>query len=128
MTEITQPAFYFKVQYGKLEMSFQEVSGLNIESSSLKKDIKHSPIGFKRGLCQNTKSFQTMSNTLSNMGKMSVNTLTISLLNSHGEAIRAWQCLNAYPITLVFGPEDLASENFLVEKLEMDYSAISRTL
>ncbi|MHA8099200.1 phage tail protein [Aquirufa aurantiipilula] len=126
MTEYPTPAFYFKIEYGKVEMSFQEVSGLD-SSSSLKNGIKHAPIRFKKGLCQNGKSFQEIYDALNNLDKILVKNLTISLLNSDAEVIRAWQCLHAYPIKFELDTLKYTSDFLAIENLEMEYSVIKRT-
>lgn len=127
MTENIQASYYFKVQYGKIEMSFQEVSGLDITNSNLKNGNNHSPIRFKRGLCQNWKSFQLIIDAFNNLCKIPVKNLTISLLNSDAEVIRAWQCLHAYPIKFELDTLKYTSDFLTIENLEMEYSVITRT-
>lgn len=127
MTEYPNPDYYFKVEYGKLQLSFQEISGLPSENSNLENGLVQPQINCRRGICLNNKSFRIISNNIMGDSIIPI-TLNISLLNSNNEVIRSWQFMNAYPIKLDIEPLEKLSEYILLEHLEFQYTMATRTL
>lgn len=129
MTEYPIPAFYFKVEYGKLEMSFQELTGIEAEMSSSSKNTKHSSIVLKRGFSLNRHLFESLAKTLSDVSsKLLTQKLKITLLNSNNEAIRIWECIDSYPNSIDLPLNEIDSNQIQIKKLSFNYNYIRRTL
>jgi phage tail-like protein len=133
------PKFFFQVKWGDKEMSFQEVSGLDIEAQ---------PIEYRHG---NSKAFSTISmpgikkagNVTMKKGifksgnefwdwfkKIKMNTIerltvTISLLDESSEPTMVWTLANAWP-TKITGT-DLKSDGneVAIETIEIAHEGLT---
>ena len=106
------PEFYFKVSITEVgEMSFKEVSGLDMEFDVIdyragdSKEFtkvrmpglrKHGDVTLKKGIFISDKKFWTW------IGEVRQNTIkrrtvTISLLNEKGDPAQTWKLVNAWP-------------------------------
>ena len=127
------PKFYFQVKWDSQVMSFQEVSGLDIQSEEIKYRHGDSPefsvikmpgmkkvgnITMKKGIFKGDNKFwdwfkQIKMNTIKRLP------VTISLLDEGGKATMVWTLTNAWP-TKITGT-DLKSEGneVAIESIEI---------
>ena len=133
------PKFYFQVKWDSQVMSFQEVSGLDIQSEEIKYRHGDSPefsvikmpgmkkvgnITMKKGIFKGDNKFwdwfkQIKMNTIKQLP------VTISLLDETGKATMVWTLTNAWP-TKITGT-DLKSEGneVAIESIEIVHEGIT---
>jgi phage tail-like protein len=133
------PRFHFSVQWGNTVMSFQEVSGLDIEAQPIEYRhgnhpvfskinmpgmAKNSSVTMKRGIFKSDQQFRDWYN------KIQMNTIervpvTISLLDESGAVAMVWTLNNAWP-TKITGT-DLRSEGNegAIESLEISHEGLT---
>ncbi|MDP2225815.1 phage tail protein [Nitrosomonas sp.] len=133
------PKFYFQVKWDSQMMSFQEVSGLDIQSEEIKYRHGDSPdfsvikmpgmkkvgnITMKKGIFKGDNKFwdwfkQIKMNTIKRLP------VTISLLDEGGKATMVWTLTNAWP-TKITGA-DLKSEGneVAIESIEIVHEGIT---
>ena len=133
------PKFYFQVKWDSQVMSFQEVSGLDIQSEEIKYRHGDSPefsvikmpgmkkvgnITMKKGISKGDNKFwdwfkQIKMNTIKRLP------VTISLLDEGGKATMVWTLTNAWP-TKITGT-DLKSEGneVAIESMEIVHEGIT---
>jgi len=133
------PKFYFQVKWDSQVMSFQEVSGLDIQSEEIKYRHGDSPefsvikmpgmkkvgnITMKKGIFKGDNKFwdwfkQIKMNTIKRLP------VTISLLDEGGKATMVWTLTNAWP-TKITGT-DLKSESneVAIESIEIVHEGIT---
>ena len=133
------PKFYFQVKWDSQVMSFQEVSGLDIQSEEIKYRHGDSPefsvikmpgmkkvgnITMKKGIFKGDNKFwdwfkQIKMNTIKRLP------VTISLLDEGGKATMVWTLTNAWP-TKITGT-DLKSEGneVAIESMEVVHEGIT---
>lgn len=127
MTEYPNPDYYFKVEYGKLEMSFLEINGLDATSNGM----KASNIELMKGLCPNNSLFESLILSKFTRGldkKIHVKTLKITLMNTNREAIRIWECKDSYPITCKISNYETESGYCVIDRLIFVYTYLTRKL
>ena len=116
------PKFYFQVKWDSQVMSFQEVSGLDIQSEEIKYRHGDSPqfsvikmpgmkkfgnVTMKKGIFKGDNKFWDWFNQIK-MNTIKRLPVTISLLDEAGKAVMVWTLTNAWP-TKITGT-DLKSE------------------
>jgi phage tail-like protein len=133
------PKFYFQVKWDSQVMSFQEVSGLDIQSEEIKYRHGDSPefsvikmpgmkkvgnITMKKGIFKGDNKFwdwfkQIKMNTIKRLP------ITISLLDEGGKATMVWTLTNAWP-TKITGT-DLKSEGneVAIESIEIVHEGLT---
>ncbi|WP_218142912.1 phage tail protein [Nitrosomonas marina] len=133
------PKFYFQVKWDSQVMSFQEVSGLDIQSEEIKYRHGDSPefsvikmpgmkkvgnITMKKGVFKGDNKFwdwftQIKMNTIKRLP------ITISLLDEGGNATMVWTLTNAWP-TKITGT-DLKSEGneVAIETIEIVHEGLT---
>ncbi len=133
------PKFYFQVKWDSEVMSFQEVSGLDIQSEEIKYRHGDSPefsvikmpgmkkvgnITMKKGVFKSDNKFwdwfkQIKMNTIKRLP------VTISLLDEEGNATMVWTLTNAWP-TKITGT-DLKSEGneVAIETIEIVHEGLT---
>ena len=133
------PKFYFQVKWDSQVMSFQEVSGLDIQSEEIKYRHGDSPefsvikmpgmkkvgnITMKKGIFKGDNKFwdwfkQIKMNTIKRLP------VTISLLDEGGKATMVWTLTNAWP-TKITGT-DLKSEGneVVIESIEIVHEGLT---
>jgi len=133
------PKFYFQVKWDSQVMSFQEVSGLDIQSEEIKYRHGDSPefsvikmpgmkkvgnITMKKGIFKGDNKFwdwfkQIKMNTIKRLP------VTISLLDEGGKATMVWTLTNAWP-TKITGT-DLKSEGneVAIETIEIVHEGLT---
>ncbi|MFZ6658095.1 phage tail protein [Undibacterium sp. TJN19] len=133
------PKFYFKVMWGKNEMAFQEVSGLDVQSEEIKYRSGNSPVfsvvkmpgmkkysnvTMKKGVFKGDNKFwdwldQIKLNTIERIG------VTISLLDETNKETMIWELKNAWPTKIT--STDLKSEGneVAIETIEIVHEGLT---
>ena len=133
------PKFYFQVKWDSQVMSFQEVSGLDIQSEEIKYRHGDSPefsvikmpgmkkvgnITMKKGIFKGDNKFwdwfkQIKMNTIKRLP------VTISLLDETGKATMVWTLTNAWPAKIT--GTDLKSEGneVAIESIEIVHEGLT---
>lgn len=132
------PKFYFRVKWDSNEMSFQEVSGLDVQSEEIKYRHGNSPefsvikmpgmkkfgnITMKKGVFKGDNKFWDW------LVKIKMNTIkrvpvTISLLDEAGKDTMIWTLTNAWPTKI--SSTDLKSEGneVAIESIEIVHEGL----
>ncbi len=133
------PKFYFQVKWDTEVMSFQEVSGLDIQSEEIKYRHGDSPefavikmpgmkkvgnITMKKGVFKGDNKFWDWFNQIK-MNTIKRLPITISLLDEAGSATMVWTLANAWP-TKITGT-DLKSEGneVAIESIEIVHEGLT---
>ncbi len=133
------PKFYFRVSIADQEVSFQEVSGLDIEAQVIEYRHGNSPefstikmpgikkssnITLKKGVFKGDNTFWDWFNAIK-LNTIERKTVVISLLDEEGNPTMTWTLNNAWP-TKVTGT-DLKSDGneVAVETLEVAHEGIT---
>ncbi len=133
------PKFYFRVKWDSEEMSFQEISGLDIQSEEIKyragdsKDFsvikmpgmkKVGNVTMKKGIFKGDNKFWDWFNQIK-MNTIARKPVTISLLDEEGNDTMVWTLMNAWP-SKITGP-DLKSEGneVAIETIEIVHDGLT---
>ncbi len=136
------PKFYFQVKWDSQVMSFQEVSGLDIQSEEIKYRHGDSPqfsvikmpgmkkfgnVTMKKGIFKGDNKFWQWFNQIE-MNNIKRLPVTISLLDEKGKAVMVWTLTNAWP-TKITGT-DLKSEGneVAIETIEIVHEGLTIAL
>ena len=133
------PKFYFKVQWDKDEMKFQEVSGLDIEATPIEYRNgsskafsvlkmpglkKYTDVTMKKGVFAKDNKFWDWFSQI-NLNTIKRETITIQLLDEGGNATMVWTLTNAWP-TKITGTDLKAEANEVaVESLEIAHEKLT---
>ncbi len=133
------PKFHFKVEWDKEVMSFQEVSGLDVQSEEIKYRKGDSPVfspvklpglkkygnvTLKKGIFKSDKQFWDFFNQIK-MNTITRKSITISLLDEAGAATMVWTLANAWP-TKITGTDMKAEGNEVaVESIELVHEGLT---
>ena len=134
------PKFHFEVSWGGIDLGFQEVSGLEMETQFIEyrsgNDVdlvtrkipglkKHGTITLKKGVFENDTTFYDW------FADVQTNTerredVTISLLNEEHEPIMTWTVRNAFPVK-ISGPDLKSDANEVaLETIELAHEGIEQ--
>ncbi|MBY0573622.1 MAG: phage tail protein [Undibacterium sp.] len=133
------PKFYFQVKWDKNEMSFQEVSGLDIQSEEIKYRHGNSPqfsvikmpgmkkfgnITMKKGVFKGDNKFWDWLNQIK-LNTIKRVPVTISLLDEAGKPTMVWTLTNAWPTKI--SSTDLKSEGneVAIESIEIVHEGLT---
>ncbi len=133
------PKFHFEVKWDSEVMSFQEVSGLDIESQTIEYRSGDSPefstvkmpgikkfsnITMKKGVFKSDNKFWTWFNDIK-MNTIKRIPVTISLLDESGSPTMVWTLTNAFP-TKITGT-DLKSDGneVAIETIEIAHEGLT---
>ena len=133
------PKFYFQVKWDSEEMSFQEVSGLDIEAQPIEYRLGDSPefstikmpgikksgnVTMKKGVYKGDNKFWEWFNEIK-MNTIKRVPVTISLLDETGAGTMVWTLANAWP-TKITGT-DLKSDGneVAIETIEIVHEGIT---
>ncbi|WP_229258397.1 phage tail protein [Duganella rivi] len=133
------PKFYFRVKWDSNEMSFQEVSGLDIQSEEIKYRHGNSPvfsvikmpglkkygnITMKKGVFKGDNKFWDWLNQIK-MNTIKRVPVTISLLDEEGNDTMVWTLTNAWPTKI--SSTDLKSEGneVAIESIEIVHEGLT---
>lgn len=133
------PKFHFKVEWDKEVMSFQEVSGLDVQSEEIKYRKgdspvfspvkmpglkKYSNITMKKGIFAKDNKFWDWFNQIK-MNTITRKTVTISLLDEAGAPTMVWTLDKAWP-TKITGTDMKAEGNEVaVESIEIVHEGLT---
>ena len=133
------PKFHFKVEWDKEVMSFQEVSGLDVQSEEIKYRKGDSPVfspvkmpglkkygnvTMKKGLLKNDNKFWDWLYQIK-MNTIARKSITISLLDEAGAPTMVWTLANAWP-TKITGTDMKAEGNEVaVESIEIVHEGLT---
>ena len=133
------PKFYFQVKWDSAVLSFEEVSGLDVEAQSI--DYRHgdSPVfsaikmpglkkygnvTMKKGVFKSDNKFWDWFNTIK-MNTIKRLPVTISLLDEEGKPTMVWTLTNAWP-TKITGTDLKAEGNEVaVETIEVAHEGLT---
>lgn len=133
------PKFYFRVKWDSNEMSFQEVSGLDVQSEEIKYRHGNSPvfsvikmpglkkygnITMKKGVFKGDNKFWDWLNQIK-MNTIKRVPVTISLLDEEGNDTMVWTLTNAWPTKI--SSTDLKSEGneVAIESIEIVHEGLT---
>jgi phage tail-like protein len=133
------PKFYFQVKWDTEEMSFQEVSGLDIEAQPIEYRLGNSPefstvkmpglkksgnVTMKKGVYSGDNKFWDWFNQIK-MNTIARVPVTISLLDESGDPTMVWTLANAWP-TKITGT-DLKSDGneVAIETIEIVHEGLT---
>ena len=153
MTDTSNPpvAFYFTVSIDadttplRIDGTFQEVSGITTDLETealaeggenrfvhaLPKGVKHGNLSLKRGIALVTSPLVNWTKqTLEGDFSVPIQplTVTISLMGGEGNPLRAWSFVNAWPVKWEVAAFEAAKGEIAIEKLELAYSSVLRTV
>ena len=133
------PKFYFQVKWDSQVMSFQEISGLDIQSEEIKYRHGDSPefsvikmpgmkkfgnVTMKKGVFKSDNKFWDWFNQIK-MNTVKRIPVTISLLDEEGSPTMVWTLANAWP-TKVTGTDLKAEGNEVaVESIEIAHQGLT---
>lgn len=132
------PKFHFKVMWNDVQMSFQEVSGLDAQSEEIKYRagdskvfsvvkmpglIKYGNVTMKKGIFKGDNKFWDWFSKIK-MNTIERTTVTISLLDEEGSETMVWTLKNAWP-TKVTGTDLKAEGNEVaIESIEIVHEGL----
>ncbi len=140
---IPQAAFYFSVEIdGFSQMSFQEVSGLEVEMEleeiaeggenrfkhRLPKGTKYNNLVLKRGFVDgDNRLVDWLSKTLFDAFEDRIQTkdVLVTLLDESGSKVLAWNVKNAYPVKLNMSTLNAQESSLAIESIELAYQYFS---
>lgn len=133
------PKFYFQVEWDSEKVSFQEVSGLDIEAQPIEYRHGDSPefstikmpgikksgnVTMKKGVFKSDNKFWNWFNEIK-MNTIKRKTVTIKLLDEGGNPTMTWTLKNAWP-TKITGTDLKADGNEVaVETLEVAHEGVT---
>lgn len=139
MTEYPLPKFHFRVEWGGNNVSFAEVSGLDVETEVIEYRSgampeynklkmpgmqKYSNITLKRGVFPSDNEYFKWWNTAS-LNKIERRDLTISLLNDKHEPVMVWKVKNAWPTKIQSTELKSEANETAIESIEMTHEGLS---
>ncbi|MHA8054160.1 phage tail protein [Aquirufa sp. OSTEICH-129A] len=128
MTDNPNPGFYFKVEFGKLEMYFQEIAGLDFNNLESSENKKYDFIRLKKGIGANPELTQIFRQILLSENEITFKKLLkISLLDSNGKALSKWEFENSILVKSNYTPIELPSQNLPIELLVFTFTSFRRT-
>lgn len=133
------PKFYFQVEWDSEKMSFQEVSGLDIEAQPIEYRHGDSPqfstikmpgikksgnVTMKKGVFKSDNKFWDWFNEIK-MNTIKRKTVTIKLLDEAGSPTMTWTLANAWP-TKITGTDMKSDGNEVaVETIEIAHEGVT---
>lgn len=138
-TKYPLPVFHFRVEWGGTNISFSEVTGLNVETQvieyrdGLSPDYstvkmpgmqKYGNITLKRGAMQGDNEFFNWWNT-HQLNTIERRDIIISLLNEKHEPVITWKVRNAFPVKMDGGSLKATGNEVSIETLEIAHEGIT---
>lgn len=134
------PAFYFKVEVEDLgEMSFKEVSGLDIEAQIIEYRHGNSPefstikmpglkktsnVSLKKGIFKSDNKFFSWFNEIK-LNTIKRRAVTISLLDETGNPTMVWKLTNAWPTKVTGASLKSDGNEAAVEQLDLAHEGLT---
>lgn len=134
------PKFHFEVTWGDIDLGFQEVTGLEMETQFIEYRAgndpelvtqkipglkKHGNITLKKGVFENDTTFYDwFADVQTNIERRE--DITISLLNEEHEPVMTWTVRNAFPVK-ISGPDLKSDANEVaLETIELAHEGIEQ--
>ena len=132
------PKFYFSVKIDEEELSFQEVSGLDMENEPLKYRAGNSPvfskvkmlgmkkysnITLKKGIFKGNTTFFKLFHQIK-MNVIERKSMTISLLDEGNEPVMTWRLTDAFPVKISGTDLKAGSKEVAIEVLEVAHEGL----
>jgi phage tail-like protein len=138
--------FYFRVEIpdkakiGTADSNFQEVSGLTAEievekyqeggengfQHNLPKPAKFPNLVLKRGLLTNSEMIGWLNDAIRHF-KFQPKNVTVTLMNSEGKPLVAWEFLDAYPIKWDISAFNAMDNSIVSETIELVFKSSRRS-
>ena len=133
------PKFYFEVKWDSEVMSFQEVSGLQVEMEELKYRagdsksfgvmkmpgmMKVGNVTMKKGVYKGDNKFWDWLNEIK-MNTIKRKPVTISLLDETGAPTMVWTLLNAFPIKITSTDLKAEGNEVAIETIEIAHEGLT---
>lgn len=133
------PKFYFEVKWDSEVMSFQEVSGLQVEMEELKYRsgdsksfgvmkmpgmMKVGNVTMKKGVYKGDNKFWDWFNEIK-MNTIKRKPVTISLLDETGAPTMVWTLLNAFPIKITSTDLKAEGNEVAIETIEVAHEGLT---
>ena len=133
------PKFYFEVKWDSEVMSFQEVSGLQVEMEELKYRagdsqsfgvmkmpgrMKVGNVTMKKGVYKGDNKFWDWFNEIK-MNTIKRKPVTISLLDETGAPTMVWTLLNAFPIKITSTDLKAEGNEVAIETIEIAHEGLT---
>jgi phage tail-like protein len=133
------PKFYFQVKWDSEVMSFQEVSGLQVEVEELKYRagdnksfgvmkmpgmMKVGNVTMKKGVYKGDNKFWVWFNEIK-MNTIKRKPLTISLLDETGAPTMVWTLLNAFPLKITSTDLKAEGNEVAIETIEIAHEGLT---
>lgn len=132
------PKFHFLVKWGKEQLSFREVSGLNVETTPIEyragdsKEfavvkmpglIKVGNVSMKKGVFKSDNKFWDWFKEIK-MNTIERKTVTISLLDEEGKPTMTWTLNNAFPIKITATDLKADGNEAAIESIDIAYEGL----
>ena len=133
------PKFYFEVKWDSEAISFQEVSGLDIETEAIEFRsgdnpvfskakmpgmVKSGSVTMKKGVFTKDNKFWDWSNEIK-MNTIKRKPVTISLLDEAGAPTMVWTLANAFPLKITGTDLKAEGNEVAVESIELAHEGIT---
>ena len=130
--------FYFKVTLDRQSYSFQEVSGISLETNTeeiteggenrfkykVPTGAKYSNLELKRGIVAESSDLNRWVHNALTLGfdkRIETKLLEVSLLNNKGNKIMTWSFVDAWPIGWNIASLNSMNNEILIESLSLSY-------
>ena len=139
MAEYPLPKFHFSVEWGGTNLSFTEVTGLNVQTEVIEYRAGASPeyhkvkmpgmqkfenITLKRGSFKGDNQFYDWWNTVQ-LNTIERRDLTIKLLNESHEPVVTWAVKNAWPVKVQSTDLKADGNEVAIETLEIAHEGLT---
>lgn len=141
MADYPLPKFHFSVEWGGTNLSFTEVTGLNVQTEVIEYRAGASPeyhkikmpgmqkfenITLKRGSFQGDNQFYEWWNTVQ-LNTIERRDLTIKLLNEIHEPVVVWKVINAWAVKVQSSDLKADGNEVAIETLEVAHEGLTIT-
>ncbi len=132
--------FHFQVDWGGAQLSFMEVTGLDIQTEAVEyrhSDSKifskikmpgmqkYSNITMKRGKFQNDDDYYTWMDSITNERVENRRDVVIKLLNEKHEPVATWKALRCFPLKITAPDLKSDANEVAVETVEVAHEGLS---
>lgn len=139
MAEYPLPKFHFSVDWGGTNLSFTEVTGLDVETELIEYRAgaspeftkikmpgqqKYSNITMKRGSFKGDNQYFEWWNTVK-LNTIERRDLTITLLNENHEPVITWQVKNAWPLKVQSTDLKADGSEVAIESIEIAHEGLT---
>lgn len=118
------PAFSFRVRFGRKQIAFARLSGIEAAIDPAESVVRHGPVLLSRGIFRGDFTlWRWFEAAVADPEKRE--TVTVDLLDAEGKPMRRWTLRGARPVR-IFGPDlDALANEAAIETIEIAYESIS---